>query len=128
MTVKSGLEIFILKFSEPLQSYCCPVQNNLPRKAQLAWQVSTYLWRGSLNFKLKVSKSHKQIILSSLTPKNQGNFLHFFAYLLKSHKKWSIQKIKAKNTNLMLFNTIKYFYFLDYTAFGGLGKKCENFC
>jgi hypothetical protein len=47
--VKSGLDFFILKFTKPLQSYCCPVQKNLPRKAELAWQVS----RSSVNFKIK---------------------------------------------------------------------------
>ena len=33
----------ILKFHDSLQSCCCPVQKNLPRKAELAWQVSRYL-------------------------------------------------------------------------------------
>jgi hypothetical protein len=32
-----------LEFTEPLQSCCCPVQKNLPRKAELAWQLSRYL-------------------------------------------------------------------------------------
>ena len=36
MMVKSGLEFFILKFTEPLQICCWPVQMNLPRKAELA--------------------------------------------------------------------------------------------
>ena len=49
MMVKSGLE-FILKLTEPLQSCCCPVQKNLPSRAELAWQVSRYLWR--VNFKI----------------------------------------------------------------------------
>ena len=40
MMVKSGLGFFILKFTEPLQSYCCQVQKDLPRKAELALQVS----------------------------------------------------------------------------------------
>ena len=43
MMVKSGLEKIILKFHVPLQSCCCPVQKNLPRKAELAWLVSRYL-------------------------------------------------------------------------------------
>ena len=51
MMVKSGLE-FILKLTEPLQSCCCPVQKNLPSRAELAWQLSRYLWRGSVNFKI----------------------------------------------------------------------------
>ena len=49
--VKSGLEL-ILKLTEPLQSCCCPVQKYLPRMAALAWQLSRYLWRGSMNFKI----------------------------------------------------------------------------
>ena len=51
MMVKSGLE-FILKLTEPLQSCCCPVQKYLPRLAELAWQLSRYLWMGSVNFKI----------------------------------------------------------------------------
>ena len=51
--VKSGLEFVILKFTEPFQSCCCPVQKHLAREAQLAWQVSTYLLRGSMDFKKK---------------------------------------------------------------------------
>ena len=45
--VKSGLENFFLKSNKPLQSCCCPVQKNLPRKAELVWQVSQgllYRW------------------------------------------------------------------------------------
>ena len=38
MMVKSGLE-FILKLTKPLQSCCCPVQKDLSRMAELAWQV-----------------------------------------------------------------------------------------
>jgi hypothetical protein len=41
-----------LKLTEPLQSCCCPVQKYLPRMAELAWQLSRYLWRGSVNFKI----------------------------------------------------------------------------
>ena len=51
MMLKSGLEI-ILKLTEPLQSCCCPVQKYLPSMAELAWQLSRYLWRGSVNFKI----------------------------------------------------------------------------
>ena len=46
MMVKSGLEKNILRFHDGLQSCYCPVPKNLPRKAELAWQVSRYLWRG----------------------------------------------------------------------------------
>jgi hypothetical protein len=41
--VKSGLKYFISKLTEPLQSYCCPVQKDLPREAEFAWHVSRYL-------------------------------------------------------------------------------------
>ena len=40
MMVKSGLEKIILRCHDGLQSCCCPVQRNLPRKAELAWQVT----------------------------------------------------------------------------------------
>jgi hypothetical protein len=43
MMVKKGIEKNILKFDKGLQSWCYPVQKNLPRKAELAWQVSRYL-------------------------------------------------------------------------------------
>ena len=33
---------------------CFGVQKNQPRKAELAWQVSRYPWRGSLNYKIKI--------------------------------------------------------------------------
>ena len=46
--------VFTLKFTEPLQNCCCPVLKNLPRKAELAKQVSSrYLWRRLVNFKMK---------------------------------------------------------------------------
>ena len=52
MMMKSGLEKIILKFHNGLQSCCCPVQKNLPRKAELAWQVSRPPW----NFKIFFSR------------------------------------------------------------------------
>ena len=65
MMVKSGLE-FNLKLTEPLQSCCCPVQKYLPRLAELAWQLSRYLWRGSVNFKIN-SKPRFTIIFKLKT-------------------------------------------------------------
>ena len=62
--MKSGLEKIILKFHDGLQSGCCPVQKNLPRKAELAWQVSRYLWRPPWNFKIFFSRPLFIIILS----------------------------------------------------------------
>ena len=52
MMVKSGLEKIILRFHDGLQSCCCPVQKNLPRKAELARQI-TGPNRGSVDFKKK---------------------------------------------------------------------------
>ena len=49
---KKWFRLFILKFTEPLQSCCFPVQKYLPRMAELAWQLSRYLWRGLVNFKI----------------------------------------------------------------------------
>jgi hypothetical protein len=60
MMVKSGLEKIILKFHDGLQSSCCPVQKNLSRRAELAWQVSWPLW----NFKIIFSRPLLTIILS----------------------------------------------------------------
>ena len=54
--VKSGREFFILKFTESLQSCSCLVQTKSARKAELTWQVSRYLRRGSVNFKIKNSR------------------------------------------------------------------------
>ena len=64
MMVKSGLEKNILKFHDGLQSCCCPVQKHLHRKAESAWQVSRYLWRQALNFKIFFSRPLFMIILS----------------------------------------------------------------
>ena len=56
MMMKSGLEKIILKFHVHLQSCCSPMQKNLPRKAELAWLLSRYLWRGTWNFKITFSR------------------------------------------------------------------------
>ena len=59
MLVKSGLEKIILKFHEPLQSRCCPVQKNLLRKAELALsgqQVSLKIKVASILFILFFSQ------------------------------------------------------------------------
>ena len=62
MMVESGVEFFILKSYVPLQSCCCPVQNKSAQEAELAWQVSRNLWRGSVNFKIKKSRPLSTII------------------------------------------------------------------
>ena len=43
--MKNDLEFFILKFTEPSDK-------NLPSRAELVLQVSRYLLRGSVNFKI----------------------------------------------------------------------------
>jgi hypothetical protein len=59
--ITSKEDFSFLKFTELLQSCCCPVQKNLLRKAELACQVS----RGSVNFKMKKSRPLFTIILKS---------------------------------------------------------------
>ena len=49
------------------------------RKAELAWQVSRYLWRPPLNFKIFFSKPHFIIILSQ---KWRQISVRFFVYYL----------------------------------------------
>ena len=56
LKIKRRLEFSILKFTDSLLSCCCPVQKYPPRMAELAWQLSSYLWRGSMNFKIKSSR------------------------------------------------------------------------
>ena len=81
MMMKSGLEFFILKSYQPLQSCCCPVQKNLPRKAELAWQVSRYLRRGQQNFKIKNSRPLFTIIFSSKMLVSRSEILvHLFQF------------------------------------------------
>ena len=79
MMVKSGLE-FILKLTEPLQSCCCPVQKFPPRMAELAWQLSSYLWRGSVNFKIK---SSRPLFTISVKSKILFSRLEILVHLLK---------------------------------------------
>ena len=102
MMVKSGLEFFILKFSEPLQSCCCPMQKNLPRKAELAWQVSRYLSMGSLNFKIKNSRP-------------------LFTIIYKS--KMIISRLKILVHVLKEFQLVCSFFYRSYWAKGGKKKK-----
>ena len=76
MMVKSGLEKNILKLHDGLQSCCCPVQKNLPRKAELAWQVSRYLLRPPWNFKIFFSRPLFTIIFKPKMVSNlRKNFL-----------------------------------------------------
>jgi hypothetical protein len=74
--VKSGLEKIILKFNHGLQSCCCPVQKNLPREAELAWQVSRFLWRPPWNFKIIFSRTLFTIIFK---PKMVSNLCKNFS-------------------------------------------------
>ena len=69
MMVKSSLE-FILKLTEPLQICCCPLQKYLPRLAELAWQLSRYLWRGSVNFKI-----NSRPLFTIIFELKNGNFM-----------------------------------------------------
>ena len=51
---KSWNDHFWLKIYS--EKCCCPVQKNLHRRAELAWLVSRYLWRGTWNFKIFFSR------------------------------------------------------------------------
>ena len=51
----------------PLQSCCCPVQKNIPRKTEMARLVGRYLWRSSWNFKIILSRPIFAIILKQKT-------------------------------------------------------------
>ena len=80
MMVKSGLEFFILKFTEPLQSCCCPVQKNLPRKAELAWQAIQQI---SLNFREFQNKNSRPLFTIIFKSKMVISRLEILVHLLK---------------------------------------------
>ena len=63
MMVKSGLETIILKFHKPFKVAAAQCEKNLPSKAEFAWQVGMYLWKGSWNFKIFFSRPLFIIIL-----------------------------------------------------------------
>ena len=70
MMVKSGLcRIFYFEIHRAPSELLLPSAKNLPRKAELARQVSRYLWRGSVDFKKK-SRPFFIIIFKS----KNGNF------------------------------------------------------
>ena len=56
----SSLEIIIFEFTNDVKKWSriyfemdrAPSELLLPRMAELAWQLSRYLWRGSVNFKI----------------------------------------------------------------------------
>ena len=50
--VKSGLEFFILKFTEPLQRYLLTCQANSALLGRFFCTGQQQLWRGSVNFKI----------------------------------------------------------------------------
>ena len=64
MMVKSGLDFFILKFTEPLQRYLLTCQANLALLGRFFCTGQQQLWRGSVNFKIKSSRPLYTIILS----------------------------------------------------------------
>ena len=96
MMVKSGLE-FILKLTEPLQSCCCPVQKYLPRLAELAWQLSRYLWRGSVNFKI----NSRPLFTIIFKLKNDNFMTRDFSPLIE----WVLTGVSGFNCPLGMFLT-----------------------
>ena len=78
-----------LKLHNGLQSCYCPVQKNLPKEAELARQVSRYLWRPPLNFKMIFSKPLFTIILSQ---KLCQIFVKFFCVFLgNKNLQWKVK-------------------------------------
>ena len=62
--VKRGLEFCIWNSPSPFKVAAAQYKKNLPRKGELAWQVSRYLWRPPWNFKIIFSRPLFIIILS----------------------------------------------------------------
>ena len=112
MVVKSGLEKVIFKFHNGLQSCCCPVQKNLPRKAELARQVSRYRW----NFKIIFSRLLFAIILS---PKCCQISVRIFCVLFGTNNlRWTLVTKKSKVLPLLgcryLSSQFALSYFLQF--------------
>ena len=64
------------------------VERTPKKQSEVFSNVRNIIWQSSL----KVSKSRKQIILSTYTPKNQRNFFTFFCHSLQ---KWLNQESKS---------------------------------
>ena len=62
MMVKSGLECFILKFTEPLQRYLLTCQANSAIMGRFFCTGQQQLWRGTQDFKIKNSRPLFNII------------------------------------------------------------------
>ena len=77
---------------------------------------------------LKVSKSRKQIILSSHIPKNQRKFSHFFALASKSGQ---IKNIKVfycvEQHQISIFMLLSFVSTTFYGFLEARAKKCEHF-
>ena len=94
-----------MKFSEPLQSYCCPFQKNLPRKAELGWpgqgfvkkwnsdQLNTFgslFFQISTDLKKKWAKSVQMVRVSFF----RSDFLlnpYFSKYLWRDSLNFKVQ-------------------------------------
>ena len=74
MMLKSVLEFYILKSYVPLQSCSYPMQENLPKMAELGWQVKIRLAPSEIPANLPI-----QFSLSGQI------FLHWEAATLKGH-------------------------------------------
>ena len=104
MMVKSGLEFFILKFTKPLQSCCCPVQKYPPRMAELAWQLSRYLWRGSVNFKI----NSRPLFTIIFKLKNDNFKTRDFSPLIERVLAGVIYYLESKNSAQPTWLTLKF--------------------
>ena len=99
-----------------------PTKNTMgPMISKVAWIKDLWIYGRNtqiVKYILKVSKYRKQNTKFSHPPKNQRNFVHFFAL---ASKKWLKQKIKVLDLNYVVvrgyLKQLKSFYLFDSTTF-----------
>ena len=98
-----------MNFTEPLESCCCPVQKYLPRIAELAWQLSKYLWRGSVNFKIN---SRLFTIIYKLINDDfkTRDFSPFIETVLSLKKKNWFNQCKPTQSNILFLKILRGTY------------------
>ena len=85
LMVKSGLEFFILKLSEPLQKYLVTCQANSAFLGRFFCTGQQQLWRGSVNFKIKFFRPLFTFIFKSKMSKMGVFLLHLFVFPIKRY-------------------------------------------
>ena len=86
------------------------IRKILARFLKLRWQIKKYRRTAILTVSLKVSKSRKLNTKFSNTPKNQRNFVQFFALVSKgqliSKANCQSEDSSKKRTNELIFTTM----------------------